>query len=194
MTNQGWLEASENWWNIGDFTLGLGLQIYAGDNFYNGDTLGGSASLVNNGVIEVVNNFYNGWDLSGSGQICIGQESYNAGAITGTLDICDNTGTDFDFNVGTIAGTIEHCQPGCFVGIDENGAKTTIYPNPADHFITIESSVDFDRYILTSLTGQIVQSGELDGFMIDIRTHEKGIYLLQLVKSDHTQNHTIIIQ
>lgn len=194
MTNQGWLEASENWWNIGDFTLGSGLQIYAGDNFYNGDTLGGSASLVNNGVIEVVNNFYNGWDLSGSGQICIGQESYNAGAITGTLDICDNTGTDFDFNVGTIAGTIVHCQPGCFVGVEEKEVKTTIYPNPSDHFITIESTVVFDRYILSTLTGQIVHSGELDEFIIDIRTYEKGIYLLQLFKADYTQNHTLIIE
>lgn len=194
MTNQGWMDATENWWNIGDFTLGSGVQIYAGDDFYNGDTLGGSASLLNNGIIEVINNFYNGWDLSGSGQICIGQESYNAGAITGTLDICDNTGTDFDFNIGTIAGTVLHCQPGCFVGIDEKNIKTTIYPNPTTQFISIESTVDFDGYILTSMTGQIVQSGVLNGTEIDLGHNEKGMYLLQLINSNQTQNHTIIIR
>lgn len=194
MTNQGWMEASQNWWNIGDFTLGAGLQIYAGDNFYNGDTLGGFASLENNGVIEIVNGFYNGWNLSGTGQFCIGGESINAGNITGTLDICDNSGTDFDLNVGTIAGTIVYCQPGCFVELTELEESLSIYPNPTERFLFIETSNEFENFTLSSMDGKIVQSDKIENDKIDLGIQKHGLYLLILKGKNGTQTRLITIQ
>lgn len=194
MTNAGWMEVEENWFNIGDFTLGNGLYIYARNDFFNGDTLGGFATLTNDGIIEVSNNFYNGWDLDGSGKFCIANESYNAGTITGTLDICDNTGIDFDFNVGTIAGTITYCQPGCYVSIDENEISTRIYPNPSNGELTIESNMNYSKYTIYSISGSKLIDNKLEGKNLQLSGLAPGTYILELIGLKNTTRLSVVIK
>lgn len=192
MQSEGFMIASENWWNIGNFVIGNGVDLICEKDLYNGDTLGGYASLENNGTISVAKDFYQGWNLSGSGSICIAEESYNAGDITGTLDICDNTGSDFDFNIGTIAGTVTHCAPGCFVGVEELAESARVFPNPTDQFLTIEVD-DFSNFVLLNLEGKVMQSGDLQlTKTIDISAFTIGVYFLQLTNDQITITVTVI--
>lgn len=180
LQTNGVMIATENWWNIGNFTIDADVQLFCEDNLYNGDTLGGYASLTNNGEISVSNSFYNGWNLNGSGSICIAEESYNGGDITGTLDICDNTGNDFDLSIGTIAGTITYCQSGCSVGIEEKSNDVMVYPNPTVQFLNLEAVDGYEKYQIVNLAGQTLMSGDLNMKQIDLQNLKNGAYFLIL--------------
>lgn len=181
MSNAGWMDVTDNWFNAGNFSLASGLQIYAHNDFFNGDTLGGTAFLTNNGVITVSNNFYNGYSIDGDGNFCIGNDSYNGGTVNGTLDFCDNTGIDFDLNIGTVAGTVTFCQPGCYVGIQEHQVSNVLlYPNPTNGVISLQSNESFSSFIVFSIDGSNVLSALLVGNELDISALETGVYFIQL--------------
>lgn len=181
MTGTGFMDVLFNWANIGDFTLDAGIEIYAHNDFYNGDSIGGTANLYNNGSISVTNNFLNGYYIDGTGNFCVGNDSYNVGTINGTLDFCDNTGGGMDLNTGTIAGTVTFCQPGCTVGVlDQTEASVSLYPNPTSGFMTIESADLFTSYIIYSIMGNVVDSRELKGESIQLNYLESGTYFIQL--------------
>ncbi|MES2798932.1 MAG: T9SS type A sorting domain-containing protein [Bacteroidota bacterium] len=192
LQTEGFMIASDNWWNIGNFEIDANVDLICDKDLYNGDTLGGFASLINDGTISVAKDFYNGWNLSGAGSICIAEESYNVGAITGTLDICDNTGSDFDFNTGTIAGTITHCQPGCFVEIEEIVDQLSVYPNPTEGIINIDATNVFTDFTVTNLEGKVMLSGLLSGTEIDLTFLNGGLYFLTLEGSGKLQVVSII--
>lgn len=195
MSNTGFMDVSANWFNIGDFTLDAGISIYAHNDFYNGDTLGGTAFLHNYGMIEVSNDFYNGYTMDGSGKFCVANDSYNGGTINGTLDFCDNTGTDFDLNLGTIAVTVTFCVPGCAVGMDESElVLVRIAPNPSNGIITVESTQNLDKYSVYSVMGQRIETGELLNNTIDLSHLNSGTYLIRFEGETTSQLTRIIIQ
>jgi len=182
MTNAGWMDVSDNWLNAGNFSLAAGLQIYAHNDFYNGDTLGGTAFLTNNGVIEVTNDFFNGYSIDGSGNFCIGNDSYNGGTVNGTLDFCDNTGMDFDLNLGTVAGTVTFCQPGCFVGLEEfQTPNVLLFPNPTNGVISLQTNEPFSSFTIFSIDGSKILSGVLVGNEVDLSALKVGVYFIQLI-------------
>lgn len=179
--NAGWMHARDNWANIENFTINANGTLYCDMNLYNGDTLnGGVANLTNNGAISVGQNFYNFLGLSGSGIICIADESYNSGTIVGTLDICDNTGNDFDYNFGSISGTITYCNSGCQVGVKETDTEASIYPNPARDIIQIQSKNNFNHFTILEATSRIVKQGVLEAGNISIADLTEGFYILVL--------------
>jgi len=181
MLTSGFMDVTANWFNIGDFTLGTGLQIYAHADFYNGDTLGGTAFLHNNGLIEVNNDFYNGYTMDGSGNFCVANYTYNGGTVNGSLDFCDNTGTDFDVDLGTIAGTVTFCVPGCSVGLEDlnNNMLVKLSPNPSNGIFSVTSSQKFNGYTVYSLMGQIVAEEVMIDNTVNLNYLQSGSYLIQ---------------
>lgn len=195
MTNSGFMDVTENWYNAGDFTLGAGLQIYAHNHFYNGDTLMGSANLHNNGTIEVTNDFYNNFVMDGSGNFCVGGDSYNSGQVNGTLDFCDNTGTNFDWNTGAIAGTVTFCQPGCYLNVEENlPEEVLIYPNPNSGTFYFEAGKKYDQCVVYNLSGEQIKQIQIEGNKIEIDNLEAGIYFIQLSGTIDSAMTRIVIQ
>lgn len=181
MSGSGFMDVIANWANIGDFTLGAGVEIYAHNDFFNGDSLGGTANLHNNGSISVTNNFLNGFFIDGSGNFCVGNDSYNVGTINGTLDFCDNTGGGIDLNTGTIAGTVTFCQPGCTVGIEDlSNEITTLYPNPTNGEVTIVSNELYTSFCVYSIAGQKLDQREMSGNSFQLNNLEAGTYFIQL--------------
>lgn len=181
MSGSGFMDVANDWANIADFTLGTGCQIFAHEDFFNGDSLGGSANLHNNGTIEVTQNFLNGFLIDGSGNFCVGGESYNVGSMNGTFDFCDNTGGSIDLNTGTIAGTVTFCSPGCFLGINENqSSNVSLFPNPTEGIINIDSPDIFTSYKVFSVMGNEVSSNVLIGTSIDLNNLNPGTYFIQL--------------
>ena len=70
-------------------------------------------------------------------------------------------------------------------GMDENdNASFTIYPNPTDGIITVESqsNASLQEYRITNVLGQTVQMGDLTGRQIDIRNLTQGMYFITIGK------------
>ena len=183
MANNGFMDVSGNWYNAGDFTIGSGLSLYIGGDAYTGDTLGGTALLTNNGSMAVTGDFASSDDVNGSGDICVGNDSYNVGAITGTLDFCDATGNDFDLNLGTIAGTVTYCTSGCSLGVEEGTeAPVSVYPNPASTMLYIKGSAGFETARFYTTAGSLVNEATVSGNAIDLSGMAKGLYLVELTE------------
>jgi len=195
MTGSGFMDVTQNWFNAGEFTLGTGLQIFAHNNFYNGDSLTGSANLHNNGRIEVTNDFYNNFFMDGNGNFCVGDESFNSGSLSGSFDFCDNTGTNFDWNTGTIAGTITFCQPGCFLSLDENEAEEVyVYPNPTTGIIQISAQKKYSNCSVYAISGQLISTLTISGNSIDLSTLNRGTYFLQFAGNMNSKMVRISVQ
>lgn len=181
LANNGFMDVSGNWYNAGDFTIGNGLSLFVGGNAYTGDTLGGTATLTNNGGMAVTGDFASSDNVGGSGDICVGNDSYNVGVISGTLDFCDATGSDFDLNLGTIAGTVTYCTSGCSLGmIDETTAAISVYPNPASTLLNITGSTAFETARFYTTAGSLVKETVLSGNAIDLSGMPKGLFLVEL--------------
>lgn len=89
---------------------------------------------------------------------------------------------------------------------DENTRKSeheslinnfSVYPNPASSAITILSNgSDTDsRYILQDLTGKIIESGNIlnSGTSIDLNDYNSGVYILSLIRIEHTINIKVVV-
>ena len=90
------------------------------------------------------------------------------------------------------------CNGDCrIVGIvdDIHESGISIYPNPANTILTIETVSSFPiDYELTSLNGQLVIDGEMDGtsHQIDLSPFQKGVYLITIRTSDFVTTEKII--
>jgi GH18 family chitinase len=68
-------------------------------------------------------------------------------------------------------------------GVDENNANTSqLFPNPATHFINVQSQQTENQWVLYSVTGAIVLSGTAQQavFGIPLDAIESGLYFLRL--------------
>lgn len=194
MANQGFMTVASNWYNAGDFTIAAGLQVFVSGDAYTGDTLGGTANLVNDGALVVTGDFANSDNVSGSGDICMGNDSYNVGTITGTIDFCDNTGGDFDVNLGTIAGTVTTCVSGCGLGINEDETMFTLFPNPATSQLFIESKISFEKAHFYSLSGELLQVTPISGHAIELNELTPGVYFVQLIGETNSAVARVVVQ
>ncbi|MDG1333914.1 MAG: T9SS type A sorting domain-containing protein [Crocinitomicaceae bacterium] len=184
---------ANNFYNAGDITFTSTAVILVGNDMLSGDTLGGSASIVNDGAVGIDNDFLNTDALSGSGRYCIINNSTNSGTVTGTLDICDQSpGGGFDVNIGSVAGTVTNCSSVCDVGVEDLAAdEVLIYPNPTNNFFTIEFSDEMNgqvRYELFSLTGEVVLSNEMmeTTNTVDMSSLTNGVYLCKIFSENGT--------
>lgn len=179
MSGTGFIETTQSWYNSGDFNVGNNNEIISHADFFNGDTIDGTANLQNNGSIEVWNDFYNSHSLTGSGNYCIANETYNIGTMNGTFDFCDNTGGSIDFNTGSIAGGITFCQPGCSVGLTEFGTvNVQVYPNPSEGVFTVNGVADNTEVVVYSLAGQRVSTTNVQNGTFDLTNLPIGTYLI----------------
>jgi len=186
-TEQGWLSSGDmninySYWNRGKFVLGGFGELIVGDNFYNGDSIsaGENAVLINFGGIRVNGDFANADTIRGSGgQICIYGNSANIGVITGTIDMCDNTGGNaVDFNLGTISGSVTVCTSTCNIGINEvQNIPLEVFPNPTTDLIQFKSEVEMNVMVFDMLGKLVYQTTQANTLhTISISEWAKGVY------------------
>ncbi len=72
-------------------------------------------------------------------------------------------------------------------GIDEVelSREISIFPNPADNFISIKSKSRFINYDIINMVGQKIMSGKLNSETIEVGDLEKGFYILNLNTTDN---------
>lgn len=179
---------SNDFWNSETVTIS-GHMVIDGD-LWTGDTIAGTATFTNHGTISVAGSLTNSEDINGTGKFCIGATSTNSGNVSGTLDVCDLTGTDFDFNFGTVAGTVTHCSVSCAIGMEENTyLRFEIYPNPADQeFIISLLNAENTALTIFNQMGEVVMNQNLNQLKntIDVSGLSSGIYLVKITGTDHT--------
>lgn len=82
----------------------------------------------------------------------------------------------------------------CFLATSEVGLrkKGSIYPNPAQDNIHIESIHDAQSFKILDASGRIVDSGNTDSEMINVSALPKGNYILQIVSRENIENFKFI--
>jgi hypothetical protein len=204
INGQGWVSNGDmnitySYWNTGTFRLGPTAELIVGDNFYNGDSLvsGVNAVLVNDGGIRVNGDFANSDTLRGSGQVCIYGSSANLGVITGTLDMCDNTGGGpVDYNFGTISGSVTTCTSTCSIGLNEyNTLELEIYPNPTTDQLQFKSDKEINIEVYDMMGKLIFQtSGSNQVQTILVTGWANGLYTYRAISSDAISTGRLIKQ
>ncbi len=66
---------------------------------------------------------------------------------------------------------------------EAKAAATTIYPNPVDEVLNIESQTEFDSAVVTNLAGQTMFFSVSDN-KIAVGSLSKGLYIIDLVRED----------
>jgi len=191
LTSYGTIDATD-FFNSKYFTNATGANMTVNHDFLNLDSLASPAILTNDGSIVVQHDFRNGDQINGSGKFCIYNNTWNSGAITGTIDFCDQTGNDFDLNTGTIAGTVTYCANPCFANIKENTSKdlvVEVYPNPFTTSTTLQTETPLNNATLTLYNsyGQIVQQlTNINGQSVTIFRDNlsNGLYFMRLTEDN----------
>lgn len=144
-----------------------------------------SESFTNDGDIYCYSWVHGEGTASGDGAICIEDCFVNSANIEGGLDICDQTDSLCDLDVGSIAGTVTFCENtpcGWTVGIPEVMVDISIYPNPTTGKITFDGIDGATPVKVLNLVGGVVLETIVDPThaTIDLSGMKPGIYLVQI--------------
>jgi hypothetical protein len=116
--------------------------------------------------------------------------------------------TDMDLATGTytycVKAVYDEGESACsnevsvvIVGIDDPANTTfSIYPNPANQVVNINSTIPVSSVKLMNYTGQIVYSNQVAGTQFSINTSDiaAGVYMLQLETEDGISTRKLIIK
>jgi hypothetical protein len=180
VTGSSYIIINDDFWNSGFLYLAAGRDIRVINDMSNYHQ-SGTATIENDGLIEVGNDFSNTDTLKGTGLFCIANNSLNTGEVKGTLDICDNTSTNhFDLNTGNIDGTVTNCASGCSVGIDEtlfSENEILVYPNPVSTKLNIEANPSY-KMTLYDVMGSVILEQKVEK-SIDVSNLKTGVYFIK---------------
>jgi hypothetical protein len=74
---------------------------------------------------------------------------------------------------------------------DFGPTEPRLYPNPSDGIMQISSAIPFASWLLTDLSGRVIQQG--NGDKIDLSAHASGLYLVTIKTGDgRISSHKII--
>jgi len=178
--SSGFIHTDGNMYSSGDFITSSGTLLECAGSFYSGDTILGTALLDMNGLLTVAQDLYFSEDVQGAGDVCVNGDSYNAADVLGTLDICDATATmsGFDFNIGTVAGTITFCSPGCSVGLKEEIINWNVVPNPTSDFVKLIGIENVETIQVIDLAGSKVAEIKVENNKFDVGHLHAGAYFI----------------
>jgi acyl-CoA synthetase (AMP-forming)/AMP-acid ligase II len=188
VTGGSYIIVNNDFWNSGKLYLAAGRDIRVANDMANTHQ-SGTASINNDGLIEIGNDFSNIDTLRGSGLFCIANNSLNTGDVKETLDICDNSGTSyFDVNTGNIDPTVTNCISGCNVGIEEDvlsGDEISIYPNPASTLLNIDANTNY-KMLLVDVMGNIILDQKVDN-LLDVSNLKTGVYFIKFTGTNFSK-------
>lgn len=184
VTGSSYIIVNDDFWNSGQLYLATGRDIRVANDMSNAHQ-SGTASINNDGLIEIGNDFSNIDTIRGSGLFCIANNSLNTGDVKGTLDICDNTSVShFDANTGNIEATVTNCTSGCSVSLDDeilSENKISIYPNPASTVLNIDAHKDY-QMVMVDVMGNVILNQKVKN-SIDVSSLKTGVYFFKFISS-----------
>lgn len=195
MTISGTSLIAQDIYNAGNYTQNSYIAVR---NVYNGDSISGAAMFTNNTTISVSEDLWNSETLNGSGSFCVSDTTANSGVISGNLDICDQSGGNIDYNVGTIAGTVTYCSSGpCTIGMEEHALPSlSVMPNPASDFITVQLPYEACGILrVTDVTGKVVAEQQIvNRAQVNVSGFAPGMYSLMVITDDTVWNERVVVE
>jgi hypothetical protein len=79
--------------------------------------------------------------------------------------------------------------------VDQNNSEPfTVYPNPADNFIFINTQLA-SHYQIIDIKGEVISSGiNTPGTLINLSKLDKGIYLLRITEEENNYTRKLVIE
>lgn len=79
--------------------------------------------------------------------------------------------------------------------VDQNNSEPfTVYPNPADNFIFINTQLA-SHYQIIDIKGEVITSGiNIPGTLINVSKLDKGIYLLRITEEENNYTRKLVIE
>jgi hypothetical protein len=81
------------------------------------------------------------------------------------------------------------------LGVEEIKEEVSVYPNPTNSVLFVETPYAVAQYRVFNLMGQQILSGKASGTLqIDFISRPKGVYVLQVVSEGQMVTQKIIVQ
>ena len=81
------------------------------------------------------------------------------------------------------------------LGVEETQDEISVYPNPTNGVLFVETPFSVSQYRVFNLTGQQILSGKASGTLqIDFSGQSKGLYVLQVLGEGQTMMKKIVVQ
>ncbi len=192
--NHAEISVGNDFGNAGSFMNYAGALLDVAIDWANNDSVGGTATFDNDGMVIVGVDWWNDDIITGSGQFCIGNATGNSGDMQEDFDFCDNSGGAIDWNTGTISASITYCSGNpCAVGVEEALATSTsieVYPNPFSTTATVTvngnlssaqlKDLRLELYDLTGRKVQTLQNARNNQFQLNANQLKEGLYLYRV--------------
>ncbi|MBK8707423.1 MAG: hypothetical protein IPN30_02870 [Flavobacteriales bacterium] len=134
--------------NLGNMTNHTDASIQIEESFLNADqdppVPFGQALFTNNGSVQVDHSWYNFANIAGDapGSFVVQDSTVNAGALTGTFDLCDMSPQTtvppiIDINLGTVEPGITYCTQPSGIGSTQRSAPLFRF-DPSTRIFTLE--------------------------------------------------------
>ncbi len=147
-----------------------------------------------NGIIYTATTHTNNTNVTGNGKIAIVHYKIKSTLITdAVLNISLVQAKQSNASgvlISLTAGSATVAAIGASVGLDElqGGNTFAVYPNPATHYVTIQSTTALQKIELISVTGQVILSEPATGnqHKIDLSAVVNGVYFVTVTGSDNS--------
>jgi len=177
-TNWGTVTVGNDFLNEAVFYNNSNLNVQ--HDFANCNMSSSEATLDISGEMCVYNDFLNCVDdtILGNGTIYITGSSNNAGEMQGNFIVNTLSGA-LTVNTGNISGAISFGVGSCDAGIVNEIKYLSIYPNPAENFLTCsEQNIHFEIY---DFSGRIICSGFSTDGNVNVEYLSTGVYVIRIV-------------
>lgn len=177
LNNSGPLEVTHNMHNQGHVLNTYYITV--ANDFSNCNTQSAYGVIENNGVMCFGNDFLNCDQdtITGSGDYFVGNLSTNLGVFAGT-HIFHTPNGSLTLNGGTIGSGVSFATGACSAGISEVEAEWTVYPNPADEWVSLGNGEV--SYRILNITGQLEMEGVSGDGTVRVDELAPGVHLVQV--------------
>lgn len=112
-----------------------------------------------------------------------------------------STHVNHDYQRMMVKGAGTSCMAGTSmpgVGLDsESSASTdvTVYPNPADEIVLMETSSPYENYEICDMSGKQILSGEIQNgkALVDVSELNSGTYIVRFISTSSVEHQKLII-
>lgn len=205
---------------LGTGTISATGVLYANDTTYTSDLINHgdifcakfllltNDYFTNNGNV-ITTDLYNTTNIKFdgfNGKTCLSGQLFNAGIITGTMDVCDaspNTGDLY----GLISTNVTQCTAGpctsitdpCLITTKVTELKKTVlqgyvYPNPAIDNIQIVSEEAIKTIKIYTISGELVKEFQTEDkeLIVPVSDLQSGLYFVELHSKDNSKTIKLI--
>ncbi|GAK90864.1 hypothetical protein JCM19297_163 [Nonlabens ulvanivorans] len=71
-------------------------------------------------------------------------------------------------------------QPSCTASVEDRSVTVSLYPNPVQDVLLIDSNIELTKAVIYDLNGKILQESTINNNELPVAHFSKGIYFIEL--------------